>query len=166
MLLLQQSHGWAPHTLHSRCSVKACSWHYTGSGPCPSSAWGHLPPFPRRRAFSGHNPMTVAGKLWSQNWPSCLHWENISVSESRVKLHRRRITSDTKVFSAQEWRSGVHEGHSSLSLFTGGSHWCFQLCGNRLQQYTKKFQPTSALMGKEGRKIILASSKAPIKIRF
>lgn len=39
MLLLQQLHRWTPRALQLGCSVKACSWPYAGSGPCPWPAW-------------------------------------------------------------------------------------------------------------------------------
>lgn len=55
----------------------ALHWLQPSPQPCP----GLYPAPSEGKNFSRHNPVTVAGRLWPQNWPSCLCWENILFRE-------------------------------------------------------------------------------------
>lgn len=78
VLLRKKCYCSSSHTggLRTLCPQEALWRHIPGFTLAPALApalpWGCLLPFLRGRDFSRHNPMAVAGKLWSQNWPSCL----------------------------------------------------------------------------------------------
>lgn len=162
MLLLQRSHRSAPHTLHSGCSVKACSWHYTGCSPCPSPAQGHILP-------------SWGAELLQTQFHNCCR-ETLTSQLTKLSLLGKYSVQRVGSSCAGGWQETQkrhYSSHSSSTIVERCSGGTLQLMSVHANVfccagivYHKEFQLMSALIGKERRKIILASRKAPIKIRF